>query len=84
MEQHPLSNIFNIDQTLLQFEMPAGKKTYICMSGKNVHIKIAWKGWTMLQATVILLIFTDCIFCCIPLIIFDGTGKPTTRLLEEM
>ncbi len=78
-----LSEIANIDQTLIAFEFLSGC-TYDCKGAKTVWIKETRSGWDRQQATLQVCIFADGIQRVKPLLIFHGDPiRKAPRRTEE-
>ncbi|RPA94083.1 hypothetical protein L873DRAFT_1940679, partial [Choiromyces venosus 120613-1] len=74
-----LSNIYNLDETLIPFEYLNGK-IYDITGSKTIWVKESWSGWDKYQATLVLCIFTDGIARVPLMVIFHGIGQ---RLRSE-
>jgi hypothetical protein len=71
-----LSEISNMDQSLLSFEFLKGR-TYTRRGDKTVRLKGIKSGWDKRMCTLQIIVFADGIMRCKPLLMFKG--KPKVR-----
>jgi hypothetical protein len=69
-----LLEITNMDQTPIAFEF-LDKRTYDTTGVRTVFLKQTGSGWDWRQATFQILVHTDSIQRCKPLLIFHGMNK---------
>jgi Tc5 transposase DNA-binding domain len=74
--RYKLSEIANMDQSPLPFELQKGR-TYATKGSKTVTLKAARSGWEKRQCTLQIIVFADGIARCKPLLMFHG--KPTSK-----
>src|SRR5271156_3310612 len=77
-----LSEISNIDQTLLPFEF-LERRTYNTKGSKTVWVKTARSGWDKRQATLQIILHADGVLRCKPLLIFHGKGDRFGRPIDS-
>ena len=80
MSRFELSNICNLDETLIPFEYLDGR-TYQPTDSKTVWAKSTRSGWDERQASLVLCVFTDGVPRIPLMVIFHGTGS---RLGNEL
>ena len=74
--RYKLSEIANMDQSPLPFELQKGR-TYATKGSKTVTLRAARNGWEKRQCTLQIIVFADGIARCKPLLMFHG--KPTSK-----
>src|SRR6266516_386562 len=74
--RYKLSEIANMDQSPLPFELQKGR-TYATKGSRTVALRAARNGWEKRQCTLQIIVFADGIARCKPLLMFHG--KPTSK-----